>query len=334
MKIEEAQTFIRAFTNPNASTLVKRMMKTNYTQAVLAHHPDNATLKPVEIEEQCGSMVDSIFLRIEETVPCPEKIFPLFISLSKNNPDRDSIWFDEFIAAYENYKHNIKSKKRYDRLKRFICGHSYCDVGCGGGDLVAYVKCNHPGIDAACGIDVMDWRTEEVKAKIDFQLLDFSRPATVSRMRFDTVTCLAVLHHVGKGDEKIGIFLRNLKTALHHGSRLIIEEDVIISENAQKRGSPCAEQIDALKRVQTNFDRFLVLNEKDQGDVIVLIDFLANCLAVGVPTMPFPCGFRTIEGWSEVFRRNRYRLEDVIIEGFIKDNFNQSSHVLFVLGQG
>jgi 2-polyprenyl-3-methyl-5-hydroxy-6-metoxy-1,4-benzoquinol methylase len=331
MKLKEAQTFIRAFTNPRARTLVKRMMKTNYLQAVLAHHPDNTTLNPVEIEEKCINMVDSIFSRIKKTIPYPEKIFTQFMILSRNNPDRDGIWFDEFIAAYENYKHNIKLKKRYDRLKQFICGHSFCDVGCGGGDLVAYVKKNHRGITCAYGIDVMDWRTEEVKKKINFEMLDFSRPGVTSVRQFDTVTCLAVLHHVGERDEEISIFLQNLKTTLHAESRLIIEEDVIISEKVQKRGSPYAEQINVLKRDQTNYDRFLLLNEKDQRDVIILIDFFANCLAVGVPTMSFPCGFHTIEEWEELFKSSRYRLEDVIIEGFVKDNFNQSSHVLFIL---
>ena len=143
----------------------------------------------------------------------------------------------------------------------------------------------------------MDWRTEAVKQQIQFQMINFSIPGMKSNKQFDTVTCLAVLHHVGNTDKEICFFMQNLKTALHNDSILIVEEYVIISQNMQKQASLYAGQINVLKQHQKNYSSFLWLNEKSQKDVLILIVYLANCLIVGVPEMSFPCGFRTIEQW-------------------------------------
>jgi hypothetical protein len=90
-------------------------------------------------------------------------------------------------------------------------------------------------------------------------------------------------------------------------------------------------QLKNLATRQPLFAKFLTLDEKDQKAVIILIDFLANCLSVGVPDIAFPCGFKSIDEWTELFIKNNFKVEEVKISGFVEGNFNRSPHVFFIL---
>jgi len=59
-------------------------------------------------------------------------------------------------------------------------------------------------------------------------MLDFSQPGTKSKAQYDTLTTIAVLHHVGNTNDQISLFLGNLKSAMNPKGRLIVEEDVIL----------------------------------------------------------------------------------------------------------
>jgi len=93
---------------------------------------------------------------------------------------------------------------------------------------VAFLKHHHKPFKEAAGIDVLDWRTESVENEINFQMLDFSQPGTKSKAQYDTLTTIAVLHHVGNTNDQISLFLGNLKSAMNPKGRLIVEEDVIL----------------------------------------------------------------------------------------------------------
>ena len=327
---EEAKTFMAAFSNSNARNFVKNIMKKNYAEGVLLHHPRSYELNRAYIYRRVNELVEGIFSDIAAIQRSPQKLFELLSYLSRSNNNQNQRWFDEFLEAYRYYKHNRKLLTRYQQLKPYLKGNSYCDIGCGGGDLAAFMKRHHTGFTHVAGIDTMDWRTEEISNEIDFQMLDFTVPGMKSDKQYDVLTCLAVLHHAGNTDYQTGTFLQNLKTALKEGGRLIIEEDVILPEREVKASS-FREQINNLKDKQPFLNQFLSLPVKTQRDVIIIIDFLANSLAVGVPDMPFPCGFRTLSDWEAIFRENGFSIADISIQGFVKGNFNQSSHVLFIL---
>ena len=331
MRLEEANTFLKAFKNENANNFVQEMLKNNYMEAIIEHHSDPASVDKVLISKKCNQLVEEIFLQIEQIKDEPGKLFPLFYRLSRSNPEGNSIWFTEFKEAYNNYKHNRKLKNRLKQLKPFLHGDSYCDIGCGGGDLIVFIKKNYPQFKNYAGIDVLDWRTDSHKDEINFQMLDFLNPNTKSSFRYDTLTCLAVLHHVGNKEEEISIFLNNIHTAVNPNGRLIIEEDVILPHYQTDKNDYYKSQINELSKQQPLFAEFLSLEEDEQRAVIILIDFLANSLSVGVPDMAFPCGFRTINGWTEIFEKNNFKVEDVRIQGFVEGNFNRSPHVFFIL---
>lgn len=326
----EAQTFIASLANTTARNFVQHIMKRNYAQAILEHHPEQEKLSPEKVQQQCDQLVDSAFTRIAQ-LHQPEQLFPLFARLSRSRPDRDPIWFAAFLEAYRNYKHRRKLQNRYQRLKPYLRGSAYADVGCGGGDFVAFLKQQHAAFETLSGIDVIDWRTGAVKEQIGFQTLDFAQPDTYSQQKYDTMTCLAVLHHVGNTDAAQGIFLQNLRRSLSPGGRLIVEEDVILPQAQISHNDDYRHQVEQLLPDQPVFAEFLALDAATQKDCIILIDFLANALAVGVPEMAFPCGFRSIDDWQSLFEQNGFILDEVSIAGFVPGNFNQSSHVYFVL---
>ncbi|WPP48989.1 class I SAM-dependent methyltransferase [Catalinimonas niigatensis] len=332
-RINEAHTFFTSFTNTKARKFVQEILKKNYAEAIMVHHPEAHLLEKEDVTDKCQYLVDSVFQRIEEIQASPEELFPLFAQLSRNKQPRDKIWFDEFLQAYQFYKHQRKLNRRYEKIKNYLHGSSYCDIGCGGGDFVAFLKHYHQPFQQVAGIDVMDWRTEAVKEEIGFQMLDFSQPDTFSKVKYDTMSCLAVLHHVGNTDEAQGIFLQNIRKSLSEGGRLIIEEDVILPEDELLRHQEYQEQIQQLKEYQINLSDFLQFDYATQKDCIILIDFLANALAVGVPEMAFPCGFRSIEAWTDILENNGFSISKVKIAGFVPGNFNQSSHVYFVLNK-
>lgn len=331
MRIEEANTFLRAFQNRNAKLLVQKMMKINYAEAIIEHHPDIASIDKDLVHEKCNGLVEEIFKQIEHINDRPDELFTLFHKLSRNNPGKNSIWFLEFNEAYDNYKHNRKLTNRLKQLKPFLDGNSYCDIGCGGGDLIVFLKKNYPQFTEYAGIDVLDWRTDSFKEEINFQMLDFTQPDVKSSFRYDSITCLAVLHHVGNTNEEVSIFLSNIRTAINANGKLIIEEDVIFPRYQTDSNDDYREQLNELASHQPFFAEFLTLAEEEQRAVIILIDFLANCLSVGVPDMAFPCGFKTINEWTEIFIKNNYNVKEVRIQGFVEGNFNRSPHVFFVL---
>jgi len=329
VNITEASKFLLSFKNERAREFVRRLMLRSYTDAVLEHHPGTITRE--QVYRKCKYLTDEILAQTQKNIEQPDKINALFNRLSRVKPGPASIWFEEFDSAYKNYKHTRKLFIQLNHLKPFLGGNSFCDIGCGGGDLVYFLKNNYPQFKEYAGIDVIDWRTEEVKDSINFQILDFSQPGTRSKKKYDTLTCIAVLHHVGESAESLSIFLQNVKSAISGNGRLIIEEDVILPKPEIQSNNYYKKQVEERMKDQPLFSEFIELGEADQKDIFILIDVFANVITGGISDMAFPFGFKTINEWNELFIENGFEIEDVSIKGFQIGLFNRSSHVYFVL---
>jgi SAM-dependent methyltransferase len=331
MNRKEAEEFLVAFRNGKARSLVHRMMILHYTEAVLEHHPDPATLDPEKIGELTGHLCHSIFTEVESIGHDPYALYPLLLKLSRGQEPRPSIWFREFDEAYEQYKHRRKLKVKFNQLKPFLRKGAYADIGCGGGDLVAYLKKHYRGFTSFTGIDVMDWRSRAIRKEIDFRFFDFSNPVGTLPEKFDFTTCMAVLHHVGKEDRSLIRFLGNIRDSLNVSGRLLVEEDVILPEAEIDTSESYCSQVEQLKQEQPLFGEYTRLSGPDQEAALILIDLLANSLTVGVPEMHFPFGFRSIHRWTNLFKESGFEVEKVQINGFVRGTFNRSSHVLYLL---
>lgn len=328
-RLQSAREFFEAFSNPVAREFVRQAQINNYTDAIMKHHPNKEKLDRREIHQKCQLLINTIFRRLEDLQARPEFVFDIIESMGRKFERTETIWFSEYGEAYEHYKHITKLPQRDRLLFPHIVGDSLVDIGCGGGDQVAYLKKIHPGqLKRVAGIDVLDWKTPGLD--IDYHVIDFSRPGARAPERYDTGLLLAVLHHAGKSEAEVDTFLTGVKTAV--SKRLIVEEDVVITrEDLQRKDIPGLEDISVLRQGQPILDSYLNFDSATQKQITTIFDFLANSLSVGVPAMAFPFGFWTLSDWLRIFSNNGFILNQVKILGFQKGNFNQVCHVHFIL---
>jgi len=331
MKTEEANRFLRAFRDEKARRLVHDMMTRHYAEAILEHHPQPASLNPEKIDQQTRQLCAEIFDQVAGVENDPEAVQPLVTRLSRGHRPMSDIWFTAFNEAYEQYKHQRKLGIKLEQLVPFLGTGAYGDIGCGGGDLVGYLKEHYGKFSSYTGIDVMDWRSEAVKDQIDFRVFNFAHPEGILPVKFDFATCMAVLHHVG-GDEASRLhFLRNIRASLRPEGKLLVEEDVILPSGEIAADLRFQHQASRLMREQPLYRAYLEMAHHEQEDVLILIDVLANSLTVGVPDMDFPFGFMTINEWADLFRKAGFVAEKIEITGFVPGTFNRSSHVVYLL---
>lgn len=322
---------MEAFADAPARDFVHRMLVKNYADGIMLHHPRADGLDGSRIAAQTSRLVDSVFEALAALKGSPDSVFSTLAAFSRANPSRSDLWFPEFLDAYREYKHSHKLEARYARLKPYLNGQSYCDIGCGGGDLVYLIKQRNPAFKVCAGIDLLDWRTEEIRGRIDFEQADFTRPGSKSSRSYDTVTCMAVIHHAGGSPREIDSFAHGLRSAVAPGGTAIVEEDVVIcGHEAEALG--IADHLAVEIRKQPLLHRYTKFDPQSQKHVLTLIDMLSNCVVVGVPEMPFPCGFRSLGEWREILSRVGFTVRETRIPGFVKGNFNQSAHAWFVLG--
>ena len=331
MTQEEAKRFLDAFRDGRARTLVHEMMEQYYAEAVLENHPKSASLNRGEIHRQTRDLCTDIFGSVAQVTDDPQALYPLLSRLSRGHRPMAAFWFPEFNEAYENYKHRRKLEIKLEQLKPFLGTGSYADIGCGGGDLVGYLKENYGKFSSYTGIDVMDWRSESVREKIDFRMFNFAHPEGTLADTFDFATCMAVIHHVGRDEASRLRFLRNIRESLNPGGRLLVEEDVMLLPEEIAANSGYQQETGQLRKEQPLYGAYLDLGRQEQEHVLILIDLLANSLTVGVPDMDFPFGFLSIDEWIRLFRKAGYVHEKIKITGFVRGTFNRSSHVIYLL---
>lgn len=332
MKKEEANHFLSAFGNETARSLVFRMMTQHYAEAILEHHPAPASLNTEKIRQQTRHLCTLLFEKIDLAGDDPSRLIALLTGMSRAHQPVAEFWFEEFNEAYENYKHHRKLAVKLEQLLPFLRDGAYADIGCGGGDLVCHLKDNYGKFSSYTGIDVMDWRSEAVREKINFRVFDFSGPGGKAPPgKYDFATCLAVLHHVGRDETSQLTFLRNIRESLHPRGRLLVEEDVILPADEISSSKDYMKQMEHLRQEQMLYGEYTDLGRRDQEQVLILIDLLANSLIVGVPDMDFPFGFRSIHEWERLFREAGFVSEKIQINGFVAGTFNRSSHVVYLL---
>ncbi|OGI08777.1 MAG: hypothetical protein A2Y40_00655 [Candidatus Margulisbacteria bacterium GWF2_35_9] len=329
----EIQLFLNAFMNISARDLVKSMMITNYTDAILTYHPDAQRLDSNMVYEKTEKFVKTIYEAIELLKDCKEYLLDFFNKISRNANPRASFWFNEYLDAYSNYRYEKKLNNRYLQLNDFIPKGSFVDIGAGGGELVKkFMDERNLGKEDAAGIDAYNWLSALAEGNITFHQLDFSVEGTTADKQYDVGTCLASIHHVGGRNEidKVNTFIKGMSTAIKQGGILVVEEDVLVTPKDLEI-EDWSQQVETLRANQPFYDQFLDFDFETQWSATTLVDFLANILSVGEPTMPFPSGFRSIHEWKYLFEENGFILKEVKFVGHLAHNFNQQSHAFFIL---
>jgi hypothetical protein len=75
----------------------------------------------------------------------------------------------------------------------------------------------------------------------------------------------------------------------------------------------------------------MTLAPQDQLRFLMFIDYFANAITQGLPQMSMPFDFRAVEEWWAIFEAQGFRVQETLVMGFQKGNFNRSCHVWFVL---
>ncbi len=70
MRIKEANTFLKAFQNKSANQLVQKILKNNYSEAIIEHHPNVESIDKDLVHMNCNNLVEDIFGQIEKLTLC------------------------------------------------------------------------------------------------------------------------------------------------------------------------------------------------------------------------------------------------------------------------
>ncbi|WP_165827874.1 class I SAM-dependent methyltransferase [Mycobacterium colombiense] len=221
----------------------------------------------------------------------------------------DGSWFSEGYSAYKSQRKPVQD---FNNFADAISGSTVLDFGSGRGHLAALIA--GAGFDCYT-TDVMDYRGADA-AHLPFRQMASPVDVPYADDTFDSAIVKTVLHHV---DEPHLIpLLINLRRVAR---RLIIEEDTY-AVPARPQGV-AEEQIELIE--------FNKLDERDQFQALVLIDFFGNAVAQGLVDMNFGCQFKRVSEWQSIFNSLGFRVVETDIVGFRPGNIHKACQVRFVV---
>lgn len=221
----------------------------------------------------------------------------------------DGSWFSEGYSAYKSQRKPVQD---FHNFADAISGSTVLDFGSGRGHLAALIA--GAGFDCYT-TDVMDYRGADA-THLPFRQMASPVDVPYADDTFDSAIVKTVLHHVDEPD--LIPLLINLRRVAR---RLIIEEDTYAVPAAPH--GVAAEQIEL-----TEFNK---LDERDQFQALVLIDFFGNAVAQGLVDMNFGCQFKRVSEWHSIFDSLGLRVVDTDVVGFRPGNIHKACQVRFVV---
>ena len=306
IKNVQTETFQDLLQNQTVYPLFKTILSESYIECAQMYL-DGKYVEPMK------ALLDDCFGRLEENRDDINHLRGAVLTIISQvfcKQDND-FWFNQL---YRHYKRNVKPQKRFEMMKPYVLGNNILDFGSGDG-LFAKEFADHGY--SVLTTDVLDWR-DDCAASIPFVPM-----SSICRIPFpdnscDTITVMAVMHHISE-DSFAGVFgeLRRL------GKRVIIEEDCY--------SVPMRTDFMPMIQKDTQFQRFIMLTPEDQFRFSMLLDYFANAISQGVIEMNFPFEFRSVSDWEKIFRENGFKVQNTILLGFQKGNFNRNCHIWYVI---
>lgn len=315
-----AMEFFQGFSRPRAREFFRMNLVHSYAEAIMAHHPESERLDPFAISCKVVEFIDRLFGLLDRFNFGDHEEFLLEI-----NKRRASFW--ELVEAHRNYRAFCKQEKRFDYLSRYVKGKSLVDVGCGSGELLNFIATHvKERFLKLTGIEIGDFR--KGKEGFGLQVLDLRHKTALEPIMAETGLLLSTLHHIDKDKETIVGFLKNVRSL--GMEKLIVEEDVLVSEQDLRLPIKGISSIAAVSQKQFKLKKYLQLPLEDQHAVTTMADYLSNSM-FGAYSMPFPFAFQTLSDWCEIFERAGWEVDEFEMLGFQQSNFNQVCHALFIL---
>jgi len=121
--------------------------------------------------------------------------------------NQDKVWCGKTISDLETHWDDKKTEKVKSLVASIIVGNSVMDMGCGTGDLIRYLKdVEYLGVDQSP--DMLE-RAKELNPEAKFVQRNLYQMGDLPK--FDTVVCLAVLHHQPNIEPGLSILLKQAK---------------------------------------------------------------------------------------------------------------------------
>ena len=114
--------------------------------------------------------------------------------------------------------------------------------------------------------------------------------------------------------------MRVIFNILKSGSRLVVLEDSYSEKLQPEQG-------------EIIYSGFMALDKQGKIKVMSAFDWIANRVLAGRRNIPMPFGFRTLEEWTEVFKRTGFAILKERFIGFPKDRDVNNGQSLFVLAK-
>lgn len=240
------------------------------------------------------------FANLENTVSDLTK--NLFRATDKN------FWF---YQEYQKYKVNTRPLKDLNKIESQIHGKHILDFGSGGGYLA--LALSKRGYDVTT-TDVLDYRIGDA-LKLPFTLMNMPDKLPDYNKNYDTVIAKTVFHHI---DSPFIVKIISGLSKITH--RLIIEEDTYDIPME-------LEGVQDAYRTQEQLQAFVALEKQKQKKALVLLDFFANNIALGIPDINCPFEFKTVSEWKSTLDECGFNLTNVIFSGFESGKMHRNCQV-------
>lgn len=297
-----AEQFSELLGNPRVRPFAERMLTASYVECVPGHEEAMREIMARSFDLLTAARGDDRQFRTAAATVVGD----LF---HKSDPD---FWFNR---VYKHYKRAIKPERRLAILRGLLRGERVLDLGCGDG-LTSLALSRH-GYQVLL-TDVLDYRDETARA-LPFAAMADPAAIPYPDQSADSAIVMAVLHHVEP--EQLMTLLGELRRVCR---RVVVEEDCY-GVPADLPGLADVLEQDAFLR------EFVDLAPEDQLRFLMFVDYFANVIAQGLGQMDMPFGFRTVPEWWVGFAACGFRVEQTLLLGFQRGNFNRSCHVWFVL---
>ena len=216
-----------------------------------------------------------------------------------------------FSAEYKEYKYK-KAEKDLLRIREMILGRRILDFGSGYGYLSLDLK--KEGYEVF-STDVLDYRISEAR-EIAFTQMNSSVALPSWQDSFDTIIVKSVLHHIAQ--EAILLLLEQFGR---------ITKRVILCENVYNVPQP---YISSREKEQQILKQFDALTRDEQFQCLILTDFFTNAVAMGNLEMNYPCTFKTIAEWEDLFVRYGFSHKQTLFIGFEPGKMTRNCQVWII----
>ncbi|MFH1776839.1 MAG: methyltransferase [Candidatus Omnitrophota bacterium] len=239
---------------------------------------------------------------------------------NKDNPERAAniIRTELDYGWYHNYRSSQRPIMELELIQQHISSGTFVDVGGGYPGALVNAIANDPRVEKVIVTDIEEEYAQSQDGPTILFITHFQDNIFYVPLPpiADTILLKYVLHHINNA--RLKKFLQDIFRVLKPGGRVIIFEDSYSEHMPPELGnSQLIEKFSGLSNAQkTKFLRFS--------------DWFSNRVAIGIPGIPMPFNFKSIEQWQNIFEEIGFHVEPQYI-GFLENKAHQVPLAFMVL---